>query len=454
MSKRVICKIVRVTGARSTEECEFIQESHSSPVFINPTFVVDRLRFVPERGTFGRIKVSGVVMSALCDIVPGEAGVIREISLHLNGDFSRTIPTRVSKVVDQSSLIRPFPMSAAFELELDEVELSTGSNYYELRASNPFPGGSFTGTVAFSTTIKAERRAVFESSREGLSGTSSDEWMLSCNPPEILSATAGGQLNAYLLKLICDNAEIERLTTHSTCQIVRGSDGDYYIGDRSGGPDYNVLSILGDGPPSLEYPQDNADTFNDGVMSGMLLGGVTFALGTLEINSVSARIKDAFVTARRDAIGVANTELIFDRTYSLPRTIEECGTAVQAVARYLNAANVREWEILELVARCDWLPFSCLSRQLQLAGMCTMEVVFEIGKHSETSLSSPVLGQLEGRTFLEALKIIAHDAKFGSVPKMAVLSRLRESFLFSPPNRRVVIQKVIDQWSSGPFGSS
>ncbi len=454
MSKRVICKIVRVTGAQSTEECEFIRDSHPSPVFINSTFVVDRLRFVPERGTFGRIKVSGIVTSALCDIVPGESGVIREISLHLNGDFSRTIPTRVSKAVDQSSQVRPFPMSAAFELELDEVELSTGSNYYELRASDPFPGVGFTGVIAFSTIIKAEHRSEFQSSHEGLSGTSSDEWRLSCNPPEIRSATNGGQLNAYLLRLIGENAEIERLASHLTCRIVRGSDGEYYIGDRSAGPDYNVLSLLGDGTLSLEYPQDNADTFNDGVMSGMLLGGASFGSGALEVRSASARVNDASVTVRRDAIGVADTELTLDKAYTLPRTIEECSPAVQAVATYLDSANVREWKTLELIARCDWVPFSAVSRQLELAGMCTMEVVYEIAAHSGTSLNSPVLGRLEGGTFLETLKVITRDAKFGSIAKTSGLSSLRESVLFSPPKRRSVIQKVIDLWNSGPFGSS
>lgn len=452
---KLVCKVVRVTGPRSVEDCEVIRESLTAPFFSDTQLSIEDIRFVSGKGAVCRLKISGVIRSALCDLIPGEAGAIKEFALFVMGDFERTQQTQVSKTVDPGSSSRPFPMQATFNHVIDDITISTGTIWFELRAKNPFKDG-LTGLVSFTVGVDVDE-AFYR--KVTLSGHGLDyvadpgESPYSAAAPKPLASSTGGELNVYALKLVGNREQLEALASVPERRIVRGSDGDFYIGDKTVGIEFNILSLLSRSHTVEEFPSDANASYNDGFLSGMILGGADFCRGSLRVEVSSPRVAEATVSVNPDATRDGNLTLVLDKRYRLPASVEDCSEPTRTVLKYLNSVTANDQSVVEVVARGDWEPFLSVSQDFVDNGMSTLFVLQDLSAEQSGGTRQELLGQLQARTFLEGLRIACSDGQFGSLRTSEVLEKLRQSTLFAPPRRRSLIERVIDSWRSLPFAN-
>jgi len=261
----------------------------------------------------------------------------------------------------------------------------------------------------------------------------------------------GGEISAYFLRLIAPRDELKHLAEQSGSRVVLASDGEYYVGDDTLGPEPNIFTVLGERGQIEEMSNETSGSFEDGFLKGVVFAGAKFLRGSLKVNLPTEDATQAVVALQPFCLGRVGVTPILDQHYMLPRNIGECSVALQSLKSFVEASNRSEWKIIESVARTDWPPFCTVSQQLTKGGQCALEIIREIREKSDAAENPVVLGQLQGRTCLEVLAIITAESCDGSMPKLQVLKKLEESILFSQPKKHPLIQAVIDLWRSSPF---
>ncbi len=149
-------KLALVTGETTTEEVDEVQDSHPSPVVPLWYCQFSNVKRSPDGSKIlADLEVKGDISSQLCDIIPGEAGTIRQAYVYLNnyedplmfvpgdngGDAgeapTRHVPVEAIKSGATGSLQRPYPYSGSFQAVFKEVPIEPHQNLIRVEVSDP-----------------------------------------------------------------------------------------------------------------------------------------------------------------------------------------------------------------------------------------------------------------------------------------------------------------------------
>lgn len=400
-----------------TEPRTALKDSHPSPRFLDIEVQLRSVYASKDRSKLlGTIIVSGRVTSDICDLVPGEQGTIQEIQVFVCWEYITTAPTRVTKLVDPTSLTKPYPMVATFHIELNDVKIGTGSVLVELRAIDLVPGVGLIGFAQYVSEIELAPEAPASST----SGSAVNEFHWS--KPRPIGQSTGGEIHPYYLSVNEPTDELKRSSLQKPPLIAPGPDDRWYIAGPDGRPEANVLCVLGGRSGNAAVEKHTVGSFERGFL-GAMERSATFVLGSQQL--------------RNPTNG--------QRPYVLEARIGDFSRAVQAVFGFLDAVNSNAVEIHRRVAVQDWDRFTNESKSLAIMGMIALSVVDEITKDAEPF----VRGETQARVCNEILGLVRADAPSGRVSKTAILTKLQEAQFLH--NKRSVIGRVIDAFARLPF---
>lgn len=150
--------LMEATGESSTAKRVALKDSDPSPVITVSQCSMSNVRAsATGNSVLADLTVSGTVRAAVCDVTPGERGIITNVFIHLNSYETpldvHGVPTIVSKGTNLSSFTKPYPFTGTFSKTYTGVEVDSGVNLVRITASDGVVGN--TGFVELTCEVKA-----------------------------------------------------------------------------------------------------------------------------------------------------------------------------------------------------------------------------------------------------------------------------------------------------------
>ncbi len=429
-----------------------MRDSHTSPRFSDVVVKLVSLR-ASDDGTrlLAKLSLSGTVTSAACDLLRGEAGTIREVTVNLNGEHIVTLPTRVTKASVWQSFARPYPMSATFAAEVQTANLSTGSNGLELSAVDSLEGFGLTGFVDLILRIDVESAGAnagpppIQAARHPVGNLT-----FVCWTPKIAAQSHGGELHAYYVRLEGDQASLARLKAAEIPLIARGPDNHYYLAGADRQPEPNVLAAVTEDKRVRRRPNPNTGNVESAFLEGLVHRRAAFPFGSLtlqraESSGQQGSLEVCLPAQRAERLGIGNP-----RVGDLGRRVADFSAAVAALYEYVQAVNSGNSQVLSEIAALNSEELYAPSHDLALTGQYALELMEGAHEEFAAKASAPQLAEIQGRICCETLFCVGAERRLGRLSKENVLNRLRRANLLRAESPSLV-ERVLGMWRSLPL---